>query len=92
MKYFLLFFLLSNFSYAQSVENLVITCTACHGEKGISNNDLWPNLAGQKKGYLILQLKNYRSGTRPDPIMNPISLGLSDEDIEKLADYYSRLK
>ena len=25
-------------------------CAACHGPNGISLNDLWPNLAGQKEG------------------------------------------
>ena len=28
-------------------------CTACHGEAGISPNDLWPNLAKQKSEYLL---------------------------------------
>ena len=27
-----------------------ITCMACHGAAGISPNDIWPNLAGQKGG------------------------------------------
>ncbi|MCG8324889.1 MAG: cytochrome c4, partial [Thiotrichales bacterium] len=33
------------------------TCVACHGADGISPNDLWPNLAGQKAGYLVKQMK-----------------------------------
>lgn len=79
-------------SRAQDVQNLVITCNACHGAKGISNNDLWPNLAGQKKDYLIKQLKNFRSEVRKDPIMNPLSKNLTDEEISKLSEYYSGLK
>lgn len=27
-------------------------CASCHGEAGISNTELWPNLAGQKAAYL----------------------------------------
>ena len=28
-------------------------CVSCHGAGGISNGHLYPNLAGQKAGYLI---------------------------------------
>ena len=67
------------------------TCIACHGAQGISANDLWPNLAGQKKGYLIKQMKAFRDGTRQEPMMAPMVANLSDEDIENIAAYYSSL-
>ncbi len=66
-------------------------CVACHGTDGISPNPQWPNLAGQKDQYLILALKAYRDGDRQNPIMSPLAQGLSDEDIENLAAYYSGL-
>ncbi len=68
------------------------TCAACHGANGISPNDLWPNLAGQKEGYLVKQMKAFRDGQRADPMMAPMSAGLSDGDIENLAAYYASLK
>jgi cytochrome c553 len=97
MKYlivlsFILGFLFEQSSFAQKAENLVVSCNACHGEKGISNNNLWPNLAGQKKDYLIKQLKNFRSEERKDPVMNPMTKTLSDDDINNLAEYFSSLK
>ena len=67
------------------------TCTACHGQNGISANPLWPNLAGQKDQYLIAQLKAYRDGSRKNPLMSPMATVLSDADIENLAAYYSSL-
>lgn len=67
------------------------TCVACHGEKGVSQNPLWPNLAGQKKEYLIKQLTDFKEGRRKDPLMSAMSATLSKTDIEELADYYSRL-
>lgn len=67
------------------------TCVACHGSKGISGNSVWPNLAGQKEAYLALQLKAYRDGERQNPLMTPMAQGLSDEDIDNLAAYYSSL-
>jgi cytochrome c553 len=67
-------------------------CAACHGMEGISSNDIWPNLKGQKYGYLVKQLKALRDGTRTDPMMSPMAKPLSDEDIENLAAYFSSLQ
>lgn len=68
------------------------TCAGCHGAAGISNNPLWPNLAGQKEAYLVKQLKAFRDGTRTDPMMAPMAKPLSDDDINNLAAYFSGLK
>jgi cytochrome c553 len=67
------------------------TCSACHGVNGISGNDLWPNLAGQKAGYLVAQLKAFRDGGRANPMMAPMAAALSDGDIDDLAAYFSSL-
>lgn len=67
------------------------TCAGCHGAAGISNNPLWPNLAGQKEAYLVKQMKAFRDGTRADPMMAPMAKPLSDDDIANLAAYYSSL-
>ena len=68
------------------------SCIVCHGKDGISPNELWPNLAGQKEAYLILQLKAFRQGERKNEIMNPLSQTLTDQDIEDISSYYSQLK
>jgi len=67
------------------------TCVGCHGAKGVSNNPLWPNLAGQQEAYLVKQLQAFRGGTRSDPMMSPMAKPLSDTDIQNLAAYYSSL-
>lgn len=74
---------------AQSTNPKEQTCVACHGRGGVIDHELWPNLAGQKKLYLIDQMKRYRSGVRDDPLMTPIAKTLTDEDIEQLAEFYS---
>ncbi len=66
-------------------------CAACHGADGSSSNDIWPNLKGQKNGYLVKQIKAFRDGDRTDPMMSPMAKSLSDEDIDNLAAYYSGL-
>lgn len=67
------------------------TCAGCHGTAGISNNPMWPNLAGQQPGYLVKQLKAFRDGARSDPMMTPMAKPLSDDDIANLAAYYNKL-
>jgi cytochrome c553 len=67
------------------------SCAACHGANGKSPNDLWPNLAGQKAGYLAKQLKDLRDGRRTDPMMSAMAKPLSDQDIADLAAFYASL-
>lgn len=68
-----------------------IPCLACHGAVGISDYDVWPDLAGQHEPYLAKQLRDFRDGRRYDPWMSPMALNLSDRDIEDLAEYFSSL-
>lgn len=68
-----------------------MVCAACHGADGTSPNDIWPNLKGQKAGYLVKQIKAFRDGDRKDPMMSGMAAGLSDEDIDNLAAYFSGL-
>ncbi len=68
------------------------SCAGCHGANGVSNNPLWPNLAGQKDAYLVKQMKAFKDGSRKDPMMSPMAKPLSDADIDNLAAYYSTMK
>ncbi|CAL1241492.1 c-type cytochrome [Candidatus Methylocalor cossyra] len=67
-------------------------CATCHGAKGISAADTFPNLAGQKKSYLVGALKAYRDKTRNNPMMNGMAAPLNDQQIEDLAAYYASQK
>jgi len=69
---------------------LAKNCVACHGETGIGSNPAWPQLAGQKPGYLVNVLKAFKAGLRKDPMMAGVSRGLSDSDIADLAAYYAK--
>ena len=72
-------------------EYKAVLCVACHGHNGISINNNWPNLAGQKEAYMINQLKDFRDGRRSGAVMPESTQSLSDEDIENLAAFYSSL-
>ena len=65
-------------------------CMACHGPGGQSQYDDWPALAGQKQSYLLQQLQDFKSGARKDPMMAPVVVNLSDADMKKLAEHFSK--
>jgi cytochrome c553 len=82
-------------TYAADVEAgkaKAIMCAACHGATGISAVPMYPNLAGQKEMYLAKQLRDFKSGARKDPIMAPMAMALSDEDVANVAAYFASLK
>jgi cytochrome c553 len=66
-------------------------CAACHGQSGISVNAAWPTLAGQHQDYLLNVLNQYRDGTRKDPVMGAQAALIAEEDLARLARYFSRL-
>ncbi len=68
---------------------------ACHGSEGKSTSPIYPNLAGQQEVYLVQALQEYKSGGRSGgqaEIMKAYVVGLSDDDINNLAAYYSGQK
>jgi cytochrome c553 len=67
-------------------------CVMCHGEAGMSQMPNAPHLAGQPAIYLVEQLKNFRSGKRPDPVMSVIAKPLTDTDIDDLAAWYGSIQ
>ncbi|AWL13361.1 Cytochrome c-554(548) [Saliniradius amylolyticus] len=68
-----------------------VTCVACHGQNGIAQIPMYPNLAGQKEQYLLQQLKAFKEGSRKNMVMSPMVQPLSEEDMKNLAAYYASL-
>ena len=69
-------------------------CAGCHGIDGKSTTPGFPNLAGQDFIYLKNQLINFRNKSRTGgqaAVMYGMVSGLSDEDIDNLATYFSSL-
>ncbi len=64
-------------------------CAACHGVTGISNQDVWPNLAAQKPDYIVKQLKAFKNDDRTNKVMNAVAKYLSDDDMNNLAAYFA---
>mgnify|MGYP001445569280 FL=1 len=91
-----LFFFTINLTFAESTpEELSSTCLGCHGV--VSYNNIYPSykvpmLGNQHKDYLVAALKAYRSGERAHPTMRAQAANLSDQDISKIADYFSSFR
>jgi cytochrome c553 len=64
-------------------------CASCHGEDGNSMVSTFPKLAQQHESYLERQLKDFKDGTRKDPVMSPMAMPLSEEDMADIAAYYA---
>ena len=71
---------------------VVATCAGCHGANGEGNPaSNFPRIAGQPKAYLARQLKNYADGSRKNQVMEPIAKGLTAQQIDAVAAYFSAL-
>ncbi|MEZ8730821.1 cytochrome c [Vibrio splendidus] len=69
-------------------------CMTCHGADGISTQDPYPNLRGQKVGYLISSLKDYQTRERTSGLailMQQQADTLSDQDLRDISYFYSML-
>jgi len=68
------------------------TCAACHGADGNSPLAINPKLAGQSEGYLVKQLKDFKSKARDNATMFPMASKLNEEDIQNVSAYYASQK
>jgi cytochrome c553 len=75
---------------AQTIEEKASLCAGCHGENGVPQQPNTPVIWGQQQGYLYLDLRDFKSGTRKNDIMTPIAQTLEREDMQQLALYFSQ--
>ncbi|EDN66798.1 cytochrome c4 [Beggiatoa sp. PS] len=87
------------------IKESVIACVGCHGLKGAGNNKTLefigkatvveaPAIGGQHAAYLVKQLKAFREEKRSNDvgkIMRNIAEGLTDEEMDAVAEYISTL-
>ena len=73
-----------------AVEQKAAVCAACHGPHGQSTNPAWPSLAGQTARYIGQELRDFQAGRRTDALMSPVAKTLSADDVQALADYFSK--
>jgi cytochrome c553 len=76
---------------AQTVQERLPTCLACHGETGKSNTPDVPSLGGQQGFYVTVQLLMFRERMRVANPMNDMAKGLGDDDLQNFANSISKL-
>jgi len=80
----------SNQAWANDGRKLAETqCAACHGSDGNSTDPHYPKLAGQDPYYIDRQLHAFKRGSRTSDVMYRIASQLSENQIVKLARYFS---
>lgn len=79
-----------NYPQAEKIVNQV--CAACHGADGNSAAPENPVLAGQIPEYIQRQLEHFKSGARPNPIMQGMAAPLSDSEINELGRFFAEQK
>ena len=71
-------------------------CSACHGMNGVAasggNSVIVPNITAQHKDYLIAKLTEYKSGKLQHAQMSVIANMLTEQDINNVSEWYSRIK
>lgn len=75
---------------AGHLAELVPMCVACHGENGVPNYAESPVIDGQHEGYLYIQLRDYKNGSRKHEVMNEIVKDLSRQDLRELAAFFAK--
>jgi len=76
---------------AQSLQEHMSTCFACHGEKGQSQLPEVPSLGAQPTFYTLVELVMFRDKLRITEPMNEMTKGLSDNDLRVLSEMITKL-
>lgn len=76
---------------AQSLDERLPTCFACHGQNGTSQLPETPSLGAQPAFYTTVQLLMFRDRLRVTEPMNEMTKGLTNPDLQRGADIISRL-
>jgi cytochrome c553 len=77
---------------AQAIEQKVAVCMACHLTGTLQSTSVVPNIWGQSEGYLYIQLRDFKNGTRnapEDAAMRGFVATMSDADMLEVAKYAS---
>jgi cytochrome subunit of sulfide dehydrogenase len=78
---------------AQSADDLrarnwAATCTGCHGTNGMSDGSM-PRLAGLDKATIVNAIREFKAGTKPATVMHQHAKGYSEEQIERIAEFFA---
>src|SRR3954468_3115616 len=87
----LAFALIATSVSAETIEQRIVPCFACHGEKGQSEIENTPSLGGQQAPYALIQLFMFREKLRVFEPMNEMTKAFTDDDLRTFSDYIAQL-
>jgi cytochrome c553 len=76
---------------AQTIEQRIAPCLACHGENGQSQTENTPSLGGQQAPYTLIQLFMFRERLRVFEPMNEVTKELTDDDLRLFSDFIAKM-
>lgn len=76
---------------AETLQEKLAPCLACHGERGQSETPEVPSLGGQKEQYVLIQLVLFRDKLRVVEIMNEVTKTLKDDDLRAMSAFIAKL-
>ena len=88
MRLILIFFLI-NLLTLSFANNMAQPCYGCHISNNNKSNNSIPMIEGIDKKYFITAFHEYKNKLRDNYLMQIISQGYSDSEIENLAEYFS---
>ncbi|NOJ49990.1 c-type cytochrome [Bradyrhizobium archetypum] len=87
----LAFALIAASANAQTIEQRIAPCLACHGENGQSQTENTPSLGAQQASYALIQLFMFREKLRVFEPMNEIAKPLTDDDLRQFSDFFAKM-
>jgi len=76
---------------AQTVEERVALCQACHGPTGQSSMPDTPSIGGQPQFFVVAQLFMYKEGRRANEAMTAVTKGFTNEDLRLFSGWVMKL-
>ena len=76
---------------AETLDERVAPCLACHGERGQSETENTPSLGAQQAPYTLIQLFMFRQKLRIFEPMNEMAKALTDDDLRTFSDLIAKL-
>ncbi|MBN8988532.1 MAG: c-type cytochrome [Rhizobiales bacterium] len=76
---------------AETFQERLAPCLACHGEKGQSETENTPSLGAQQAPYALIQLFMFREKLRVFEPMNEMTKALTDDDLRTFSDFIATM-
>src|ERR1700754_518576 len=76
---------------AETIQERIVPCLACHGEKGQSETENTPSLGAQQAPYTLIQLFMFREKLPTFEPMNDMAKPLTDDDLRLFSDFIAKI-